>query len=474
METPCLLPVVHPISTEIPPSELSSLGFNAIMTNSFIINRRRKAEALEKGIHRMLGFEGLIMTDSGGYQVLEYGAVDVGELGIAAFQSAIGSDMAVTLDRPTGLTQSKRYAAETVKVSLRNAKRTIRELRESQTTWMGPIQGGIFHDLVSRCTRELVSAGFRVLALGSPVEIMENYLFADLVRMIVATKKAMPYSIPLHLFGAGHPLVLSLAVALGCDTFDSASYVLFAKQNRYMTERGTADLDQLAYLPCSCPICNSTTPAGLSGMERRERVRKLSLHNLHVLQAEVRRCKQAIVEGRLWDLVEERATSHPSMKTAFRELTNHSELLAASTPLLKRSGLFVRSLEDFDRPELRNARRHVEGVFRRGAKTAALVQSDESKPLNRMGVIAELKASKKKEGGLDVHRLHPALGQFPAELEYVYPYTHVVSSMDGHERHDLRKSLATLKSMGYSCVLVCDESSIRRSITFSRAVSVKR
>ena len=365
METPCLLPVVHPVATQITPAELSSLGFQGIMTNSFIMNRRRKEEALEKGIHSILEFQGLIMTDSGGYQVLEYGAVDVGALEIAAFQDAIGSDMAVTLDRPTGLTESKRHAVETVKVSLRNARRTMSELGDSQTAWMGPIQGGIFPDLVTRCTRALVRAGFGVLALGSPVEIMESYLFADLVKMIVAAKRAMPYSIPLHLFGAGHPLVLSLAVALGCDTFDSASYVLYAKQDRYMTERGTVDLEQLEYLPCSCPICNSTTPAELRRMERRERVRRLSLHNLHALQAEIRRCRQAVIEGRLWDLVEERSLSHPSMRTAFRELASHSELLAGATPLLKRIGLFVRSFEDRRRPELLSADAHVKRVFRR-------------------------------------------------------------------------------------------------------------
>ena len=81
---------------------------------------------------------------------------------------------------------------------------------------------------------------------------------------------------------------------------------------------------------------------------------------------------------------------------------------------------------------------------------------------------------KKEEGGLDVYRLHPVLGMFPAELEYVYPYTHVVSSADNPSSTDLRRSLAALRAMGYSEVLVCDESSIRRSVRFSRALSATR
>src|SRR5437762_1372983 len=93
LETPCLLPVVHPVVTEIPPSEIAAMGYQGIMTNSFIIRQRRREEALEKGLHRMLDFSGMIMTDSGGYQVLEYGKVDVGPLEIAAFQEAIGSDL---------------------------------------------------------------------------------------------------------------------------------------------------------------------------------------------------------------------------------------------------------------------------------------------------------------------------------------------------------------------------------------------
>ena len=76
-----------------------------------------------------------------------------------------------------------------------------------------------------------------------------------------------------------------------------------------MTERGTLILEEMTYLPCSCPTCNSTTKTDLVLMERRERVNKLSLHNLYLLRQDVLRCKEAISEGRLWDLVEERAAA---------------------------------------------------------------------------------------------------------------------------------------------------------------------
>ena len=88
-----------------------------------------------------------------------------------------------------------------------------------------------------------------MLALGSPVEFMESYQYKLLAEMIVAAKKNIPTSIPLHLFGAGHPLTIPLAVALGCDTFDSASYILYAKHDRVITEDGTRRLDELEYFP---------------------------------------------------------------------------------------------------------------------------------------------------------------------------------------------------------------------------------
>ncbi len=359
IETPCLVPVIHPVLRDIPLAKYTEMGFGALMTNAFITYKRRREEALEKGLHRMLGYDGVIMTDSGGYQVLQYGQVDMTPEVIAEFQSAVGSDLAVTLDRPTGYSLSEEYARETMKVSLEGAKETIRKFGRSNTMWVGPIQGGLFDSLVKRSTRALLKAGFEFLALGSPVEMMDNYLFADLVRMIVAARRSMPYSVPLHLFGAGHPLTLPLSVALGCDTFDSASYVLFARQGRYMTERGTLILEEMTHLPCSCPTCNSTTKTDLVLMERTERVTKLSLHNLYLLRQDVLRCKEAISEGRLWDLVEERAAAHPRVMTAFREMAKNSAWLSTGTPFLKERGLLVRSEVDDSRPEIATARAHL-------------------------------------------------------------------------------------------------------------------
>ncbi|HYR05022.1 MAG TPA: tRNA guanosine(15) transglycosylase TgtA, partial [Nitrososphaerales archaeon] len=385
-ETPCLTPVIHPVWRDIPPSQFKAMGFDVLMTNSYILYKRNRSEALEKGLHGLIGFDGVLMTDSGGYQVLEYGDAEFTPEEIADFQSRIGSDMAVTLDKPTGYSASRPYARETMGASLRAAKDTMDKFGDSETVWVGPIQGGTFGDLVRSSARGLVEAGFQVLALGSPVELMEGYLFSPLMEMIINSRKSMPYSMPLHLFGAGHPLTLPLSVALGCDTFDSASYMLYARKERYMTERGTLKLDRMAYLPCSCPVCNGTSVNDLRASPREDRVRKIALHNLHVLRADVLRCKEAIYEGRLWDLVEERAMAHASSAAAFRALSrDHSDWLVKPTRLLKLRGLLVRSDEDTRRPELALARRHLENLMEKrktkAGRTAVLVPTSVAPPL---------------------------------------------------------------------------------------------
>lgn len=463
VETPCLFPVVHPVSMDIPLSLFEEMGFRALMTNSFTVYKRRREEALEKGIHKMLEFDGILMTDSGGYQVLEYGELNLDPITIADFQSRIGSDLAVTLDKPTGFSRSKKYATDTVDVSYRGALDTIRKLGESDTVWVGPIQGGLFDELVAQSTRNLVQAGFKMLALGSPTQIMENYLFDELVKMIMAAKQSMPYSTPLHLFGAGHPLTMALSVALGCDTFDSASYILFAKQGRYMTERGTLKLEKMTYLPCSCPVCISTSSKELSEMEKGERAKKVAIHNLYVLREELLKCKEAIAEGRLWDLVEEKANSHPSVTRAFIEMARRAESLTSGTPMLRERGLMVRSKLDRLRPELSIARDHLHGVFRKRARSAALIGSDENKPLVRMKVYQDL-LSRSKGRDIDLYRVHPDLGVYPAELEFVYPFTQTIRAESPTSARVLKGSIRRLRTLGYTKILLCNSKSVRRTI----------
>jgi 7-cyano-7-deazaguanine tRNA-ribosyltransferase len=449
LETPCLLPVIHPVNQAVPTDELKAMGFRGLMTNSYIIRSRRKDEALRRGIHEMLGFDGVLMTDSGGYQVLEYGDLEIGYEEVASFQAEIGSDLAVTLDRPTGYPQSRRTAEDSVDYSLKNAIATIREYGDRETVWMGPVQGGMHQDLVSKSAASLWKAGFGFLALGSPVQVMENYMFADLVKMVVAARRPVPYSIPLHLFGAGHPLTMALAVALGCDTFDSASYTLFARNGRYMSHGGVLSLEMMKYLPCSCPVCSRTSVKDLQEVDARERAKLVATHNLYMLREEVEACKEAISEGRLWDLVEEKSMAHPRLRDAFVELSKHRDLLVEGTPLLKDRGLMLRSDEDLERPELVSAGKRLRSVLKRTSREAILATPWDSVPVGR-----KRHASAGAPGGPDTYKIHPALGVYPAELDFVYPFTQFVTAAGVGGRMSVKEAAARLRKLGYGSVKV--------------------
>ena len=355
LDTPALLPVVHPINQEIDLTTIKKMGFKAVMTNAYITLKRLGEEASKRGIHSIIGFDGIIMTDSGGYQVLEYGEVDVSPAKMALFQEEIGSDIAVVLDKPTGFSRNRAFAEQTVKETLKAAKETVETRKRSDTLWVGPIQGGLFADLVAESARSTSTLPFDLHALGSPTEVMKSYHYRHLVKMIIAAKANIPLNRPLHLFGAGHPLTMPLAVALGCDLFDSASYILYAKDDRYLTPTGTLKLDEIAELPCPCPICTQCTLNEIRASEKAERIRLLATHNLYLLQSELKQIRQAILDGRLWEIVALKARSHPRLWSAFQDLTKYTKLLEDGTPLFKRRAIYLYTKEDLRRPEVQRA-----------------------------------------------------------------------------------------------------------------------
>ena len=245
---------------------------------------------------------------------------------MAKFQFDIKSDLPVILDRPTGYRLDYGRATDFVEETLLNARSTVGVIKAQidhrnhlaademsdikGPIWVGTIQGAEHLDLVKYSTKELAKIGFDFFALGSPVEVMEAYDFRLLAKMILTAKEFIPNK-PLHLFGAGHPLAISLAVALGCDTFDSASYILYARDNRYITPYGTAKLNELTYLPCSCPVCSVHSVKEFRSMDNRTKTIELAKHNLYILKLEINVLKQAIMDGRLWEYVVQKSTLTP-------------------------------------------------------------------------------------------------------------------------------------------------------------------
>jgi 7-cyano-7-deazaguanine tRNA-ribosyltransferase len=255
VETPQLLPVINPnVQSVLPKALEDTFGCKAIITNAYIIKKKHKEAVSKKGLHDFLDFKGTIMTDSGAYQLLIYKGVETTPKEIVHFQEIIDTDIATILDVPTGWGVTKKYARQTVAETIKRAKELAKTKTRDDIAWVGPVQGGKYLDLVAKSAREMAKHPFQIHALGSPTPVMEQYKFDTLVDMVMTAKMNLPPDRPLHLFGAGHPFMFTLVVAMGCDFFDSAAYALFARDDRYMTEYGTSRLNELEYFPCSCPV----------------------------------------------------------------------------------------------------------------------------------------------------------------------------------------------------------------------------
>jgi 7-cyano-7-deazaguanine tRNA-ribosyltransferase len=315
-----------------------------------------------------------------------------------------------------------------VEETLRRAKEFFKTKTRDDILWVGPVQGGRHLDLVAKSAVETGKLPFQIHALGSPTEVMENYRFDVLADMIMTAKMNLPVERPLHLFGAGHPMMFSLAVALGCDFFDSAAYALYARENRYMTENGTWRLSELDYFPCPCPKCTSETPKEVMEKTPKERETFLAEHNLYVCQAELKRIKQAIRDGKLWEHLEMRTHAHPALFTALKKLKNHGDFIEKYSPTVKRSGLFFFSSVSLARPEVVHYRKRMLERYcpPENARVLLLAPQTRKKPFHKAQEFNRLKQVSKRlgeelSGNIHVCFYAAPFGVIPLELDEVYP-----------------------------------------------------
>ncbi|MFB6117160.1 tRNA guanosine(15) transglycosylase TgtA [Halosegnis sp.] len=362
VETPALLPVINPHLQTISPAELEQeFGAEILITNAYILygSDEYREQALAEGLHDLYGFSGAIMTDSGSFQLAEYGNIDVDTAEILQFQADIGSDIATPVDVPTPPNAGRDQAERDLETT-QAALETAADFDAGEMLINAPVQGGAYPDLRERAARDAYATGLDIYPVGAVVPLLNDYRYAEMVEAVAAAKRGLGADAPVHLFGAGHPMMFALAAALGCDLFDSAAYALYARDDRYLTVRGTEHLGDLHYFPCSCPVCTAHTPDDVAARDEPDREDLLARHNLHVTYAELRRVKQAIRRGNLLELVDERARSHPAMTDGYRTLLDHADWLEQSDPTNKDTFLQV-SAESARRPEVH---RHHERLTR--------------------------------------------------------------------------------------------------------------
>jgi len=418
VDTPALLPVVNPNRPVIPPADLASrFGAQILITNAYILGKERlRQDILRQGVHRFLDFPGSVMTDSGAFQAHVYGSVDVTNPGVIEFQKAIRADLGTMLDvfSEPGVGRER---------SLSDVEETIRRAKEADAirgdmALVGAVQGGLHADLRERCAREVSSLGVSVCAIGGVVPLLESYRFRDLVRVVVASKRGLDPSKPVHLFGAGHPLLFPLATLLGCDLFDSASYAKYARDGRMLFPDGTRHALELRESGCLCPVCVARPIEEIAKDER-----LLAEHNLHVCFGAIREVRRAIEEGALWELVERRARNHPALIDAVRELRRHNDFLEEAEPLSRRSALYYVGPETAHRPVLHRFRRRMRERYAPPPSKGVLVLPEGDRPFSERNAALVARVLE----NADVHVVVRSLwGPLPLELDHVWPMSQCV------------------------------------------------
>lgn len=293
VETPCLLPVINPNIRTIEPREMwDKYGIQALITNSYVIWKHDKLKdvALENGVHSLIDYPGMIMTDSGTFQSYVYGDVEVGVEEIVQFQKDIGVDVATMLDvftRPDmKYSEVKKAVVETIdrgKVSVETADEMMLN---------GPIQGGLYPELRAKSAKGMSELGFSVHPIGGIVPIMEQQKYKDLAKIMFACKSNLAPNRPVHMFGCGHPMLFPMLIAMGADLFDSAAYVLFARDGRILTPWGTEKIAELEEWPILMPSITHFSPADVRKMNKEERTILLSKYNLEITLQEISRYSQ--------------------------------------------------------------------------------------------------------------------------------------------------------------------------------------
>ena len=445
LETPCLLPVINPNIRTIEPREMwDKYGIQAVITNSYVIWKHDflRDKAQKDGVHALLDFPGTIMTDSGTFQSYIYGDVEVGVEEIVEFQASIGVDIATMLDIFTRPDMSFEEVSEAVDETISRGVTSIECAKGMMLN--GPIQGGLFTELRQRSAKEMSNLDFAVHPIGGIVPIMEQQSYVELAKIILACKGELNPSKPVHLFGCGHPMLFPMAIALGADLFDSAAYALFARDGRLLCPWGTERIDELVEWPMIMPCVARHTPEEVRALDKDEKMKILAHYNLEMTLAELSRCRQAVREGKIWELAEKRSHQHPSLRDAWNYVLNlQSEWIIEAQQTPKTGGIAWMGDESALRPELVRARNRLIERWSPLHEGRVLVIHGAAGPWReRVGnLVARLKNVEKDL----VILISTPIGLLPYSLEDLQPFAHIDGAGNVWQRQPLLDDLKIWK-----------------------------
>ena len=318
VETPIFMPVgTYGSVKAMDPVELREVGSQIILGNTFHLWLRPGTEVLDKfgGLHGFMGWNGPILTDSGGFQVFSLGAmrkiteegvkfsspIDGSKLFLSPeismqIQRSLNSDIVMQFDECTpyeidGRPATTDEAAKSMRMSLRWAQRSMNEFTqgENPNALFGIVQGGMFENLRDESLAGLEEINFSGIAIGG-LSVGEPK--EDMMRMLAHVGPRLPANKPHYLMGVGTPEDLVAGVANGIDMFDCVMPTRNARNGWLFTRFGDVKIKNARYKDdqgpldesCDCYCCKNFSRAYLHHLHRSKEIlgaRLNTIHNLH-------------------------------------------------------------------------------------------------------------------------------------------------------------------------------------------------
>jgi len=328
IETPAFMPVgTYGSVKAVLPQQVRELGAEIILGNTFHLYLRPGLEVIEAhgGLHRFMGWDRPILTDSGGFQVFSLAHKrKITEAGVTFaaptdgrkvflgpeesmhIQKVLGSDIVMIFDECTPYPATEDVARASMELSLRWAERSRRAHEGNDAALFGIVQGGVHHGLRTRSAEALKQIGFDGYAIGG---LAVGEPEAERNEMLEHTTPQLPQDRPRYLMGVGRPEDLVEAVARGVDMFDCVMPTRNARNGHFFTDQGVVRIRNARYEHdlrpieegCDCHACaNGFSRSYLRHLDRcNEMLGPMlgTLHNLRHYQRLMARMRAAIEQG---------------------------------------------------------------------------------------------------------------------------------------------------------------------------------
>jgi queuine tRNA-ribosyltransferase len=330
VDTPQFMPVgTNATVKALSPDDIREVGASIILANTYHLYLRPGHERIARlgGLHRFMGWDGPILTDSGGFQVVSLGDLRVvDEDGVTfrshldgsthrftaehaiAVQEALGSDVAVAFDQPVFPSSPRAVVADATERTHRWAERSLRAHTRADQALFGIVQGGLEPDLRAESTRFIASLPFDGICLGGLAGDETPAQRDATIEVAVAELAGDPR--PRYLMGLGSPADLLEAVHRGVDLFDSVLPARVARNGQLWVPGGRLNLRNARFLDdpapvqddCPCLLCRSFSRAYLAHLLRANELlayRLATLHNLTFILDFMGAVRAAIKAGTL-------------------------------------------------------------------------------------------------------------------------------------------------------------------------------